>query len=294
LCCAHFGEAQSLFKTGQWQKHGSEGRQYFETDTGDLLLVTGEGISRALNSTASILGKFDGQIASILNFGIAGSMDERFAVGEIHSIRTSYCSPAPGHYEFRSFTAANSNSMVDCISSSQRLIDNTKIAPFRACAPLVDRELWGIAHAANFAKIPFNSIKLISDRVGATDCANVRSKAEEFSTILAHEVRNWLAQTNQQGTCVGGNEPFDFAAIWTDAYFTTAARSRFNRLMRALQLQTQMDPQHVTEFARQIFEADSRFKTKTTAKRRALLQIETIDRIIAQGVSTQMMPADLL
>jgi nucleoside phosphorylase len=283
LNCAHFGEARSLLQSGHWQKHSESGCQYFEDDSGNLLVITGEGMWRALDATAYILGKYHAQIIRILNFGVAGTMAEALDIGQICHIRTSYCSPAPGHYEFRSFTSRESTSTIDCISSSQRLNDQNQIAFYRACAPLVDRELWGIAHAAHSAKIPFDAIKLVSDRVGTINCADVRSMAEDFSAALASEIVTLLNQWKSEFVSINTSQIFDFADIWKDAYFTHASRNRFNRLMRTLQLQLQSDTTHTIEYAQKIFSSSTSFKPKFTPKQRALTQIAILDQITSIG-----------
>lgn len=179
LHIAHRGEAQEFLKNLDLVSHPKLNGLY--TNKTFALLIAGEGIYETLTKLPFIINLLN--IDEILNFGIAGSLDSKLMIGSIIPVRTSY---AHGELtpKFKSFTTLES-STIDCITTEERVLDDSfakKLSPF---AQIVDRELWAVGLVAKQFNIPFNSYKLISDFAGkSTDCFEIKNKALEYSEAL--------------------------------------------------------------------------------------------------------------
>ena len=123
-------------------------------------------------------------VKEIINFGIAGALDLELEQSKIYPIRTiySYLETRP---QFKSFTLSESKGARDCISSLERVTKTEQAQNLSSFAAIVDRELWGIAYAANTLKIKLRAFKLISDFANeSTDCLSIKDRALEFSDAM--------------------------------------------------------------------------------------------------------------
>ncbi len=174
---AHRGEAQEFTKNLDLVAHSEINGLYLGEKI--AVLISDEGIYNTLSKISLCLGKF--KFDKILNFGIAGALDSKLEIDEIYQIRTSYSfGDKP---EFKSFTS-KTNSIIDCISTHERVLNLEFANKLSSFAKIVDRELWAVGFAAKQANIPFESYKLISDYAGKTDCFDIKNKALSFSEKL--------------------------------------------------------------------------------------------------------------
>ncbi|MFK8137541.1 MAG: hypothetical protein AB8E15_04185 [Bdellovibrionales bacterium] len=180
---AHQGEAQVFIKRLQLVRSGDTQDLFSNQDKSIYLLLCGEGEAEAMTKTSFYLGKLP-EIKKVINTGIAGSLSKKHGVGEILKIRSSYSQLDDRSPKFHSFSSKEGGT-ADCISSLQRVITKNSADSLELFASVVDRELWGIAKACKLAKVPWISIKLISDLAGQnTDCFDLKNRAQEFSQKL--------------------------------------------------------------------------------------------------------------
>lgn len=175
VCIAHLGEAQALIKGLSLQKVNNE-----IYHRGELyLLITGEGPWEVLTTLPYIIAKYS--ITSLLNLGIAGSLSPKVKQGLIYPIRTCYAYRESSP-RFNSYSTRHQQSTLDCITTEDRVLDNTLARELSNFADIVDREVWAVGRVAQKYNIPFESYKLISDIAGdKTQCFDLKNRAPEFS-----------------------------------------------------------------------------------------------------------------
>ena len=192
LCFAHRGECAvfmrclalrplSLSFATAWQGEGM------------YVLLTGEGIEQASRTLAAFCARYEQDLTAIVNLGIAGGLDPQLARDEIYLVRTIY-GAKHSSVEHHSYTCSDAAALHDCISARERVLDvktGTLLASF---APLVDRELWGLASVAALFKLPLHAAKLVSEIVFDTEiCQRARAKREQYSAALYEFWRNNFA-----------------------------------------------------------------------------------------------------
>lgn len=180
ICMAHRGEAQEFLKNLDMSTQDSK----FHLGETESLLITGEGPFEVLALLPYYIAKYG--IKEIVNYGIAGSLSPKLEIGEIYSIRTTYAYGL-NKPRFQSFSTASSSqstsySMLDCITTEQRVLSDSFAKELDSFAEIVDRELWAIGKVASTYKIPFKAFKLISDYAGnSTNCFDLKKMAKTFS-----------------------------------------------------------------------------------------------------------------
>lgn len=185
LVFAHRAEAQTFLKQANYKSLESKNFPIYKNED-SYLLICGEGIFNALESTTAALSKFE-DIRVVLNFGIAGALDEQSELDSIVEIRTCYAI-LNDVVEFKSFSST-ANTKLDCITSSSRALDRDKAIKLSPFANIVDRELWAIAKSSSNFSVDFRSFKLISDEPYKQEssesiCEVVKDKAEYYSDKL--------------------------------------------------------------------------------------------------------------
>jgi hypothetical protein len=212
------------------------------TNKKSFILITGEGCGKAREKLSSLLALTYKKIDSITNLGIAGLIGEKGNI-PLHSIvgvRSCY-REYNGSMEFKSFSADNKflhKPVIDCISTSKRILssdEKNNLSPF---ADLVDRELWGIGSAARLYKIPFSSYKLISDIVSDENskeefCQMIKGMSKLYSQKLyefyfSHnsvDFHNW-----------DNNKTIEESPLFQNKilYWTTSQKSRYNQLLKKI------------------------------------------------------------
>lgn len=180
LVFAHRGEAQAFFSRIAFSRvEGSLAELYQSSDY--FLLISKEGQREALKSTLLTLSGHP--IKRVFNLGIAGGLNSKLQIGDIVSIRTSYCLFNSTPF-FKSYSSSSSGSLYDCVTFNQRVLSPQDSGNLFIHGDIVDRELWGIAEACSVFKIPFFSYKLISDMAGDTHCSLVLENAADYSYRL--------------------------------------------------------------------------------------------------------------
>lgn len=230
LTFAHGGEASRFLKGGDRNTLDFPIAGLYRVDD-LLLLITGEGIQNATEKVSAVCGAFHREIRNVVNLGIAATVDESVSIGEIYPVRVCYCE-RDGAMLFRSFPSASFEDARgrDCVSVDYRAFDpesGTRLANF---ASLVDREAWAIASVCSLFDIPFNSYKLISDRVGKqnSDCFDsAKDQAEQYSKKL-YEFFSAQIET------LGKKKNLTATSLGEDFYFTTSQRRRYRALLESL------------------------------------------------------------
>jgi nucleoside phosphorylase len=184
ITMAHLGEAQGTIDKFHLIKLRPD---LYKNET-MVLLITGEGPFEAATKTALTLPQFD--FKEVINLGIAGSLTDKFNIGDFFAVRSIYLinDLKP---QFKSFPSLPTGE--DCLTSFERLLDPTRTHILKGVGSLVDREAWGVAMAAKTAGVPFRAYKMISDVAGTTNaCELVKEKAQEFGESLAENLSKIL------------------------------------------------------------------------------------------------------
>ena len=151
LCVlAHRGEAQIFIKgLKSISPNFYQGEDY-------AVLICGEGVFEA-----SKLGAYVQTFDRVLNFGIAGALEEALELEKIYPIRTHYLHEND-RPQFKSFTSLIGE--LDCITSFNRVFDDEFAKELSMYAQIVDREAWLMAKICSDHNKEFQSYKLISEK----------------------------------------------------------------------------------------------------------------------------------
>ncbi len=188
---AHRGEAQQFLK--DLDVNADKSMEGLYVGKNEIVLITGEGVENTLSKLSFCLGRFS--IDQVLNFGIAGSLNQQLEIDKIYNIRTSY--GFTEKVEFKSFQADTHG--LDCITTSKRVLKNAFASELSNFASIVDRELWAVGFACKAHNIPFFSYKLISDLAGeTTNCFDIKEKALEYSLALSDFYKNLSISSQEE------------------------------------------------------------------------------------------------
>lgn len=161
LIFAHKGEAGHFLKANSFTPVDFFFKGLFESPD-FFLLICGEGLQNASEKTVSVLTHFNNQIIEVYNLGTAGSLSEKIIKDQIHWVKTCYAGSTE-RQEYKSFTTQTTNATINCLSALERIETPESRVKLSSFADIVDRELWAIASAAVLFKMPFYSLKYISD-----------------------------------------------------------------------------------------------------------------------------------
>lgn len=233
LTFAHRGEAQSFFKHFEFESVDFFFNGLFKSKD-FYLLLTDEGTHSACEKTIATLAQFSSHIEEIINLGVAGSLSQKYKKHDLLWIRTSMAHHAQ-KLEFKTYSSTAINSQVDCISSYTRVLSKDDRHKLSLFADIVDRELWAIASAATFFKLPFSSLKIISDDLTQIDqnteiCQLVKEDALNFSEKLLTEFLNKSGKTKVQTKIKTQNSFYESEAF----YFTTTQERKLKSLLDGL------------------------------------------------------------
>lgn len=232
LIFAHRNEARTFLKRDRYKAYPFIFEGVYQNKE-HYLLICGEGIGSAMMKTASLMGHLKHILTSIVNIGVAGSLTPSIAKDQICKILTSY------HYSgnemsFQSYTG--SNGVIDCISIDKRSLSLKEKEYLESFAPLVERELWGIASVAKLFSIPFSSFKIIVDHFEDVNiCKTTREKASYFSGKLYDYYREKFLEKNHSIQKHSMEIPKIFAE---QLYFTTSMKQKFNSYTKRLDHKT--------------------------------------------------------
>ncbi len=185
IAIAHKREAQAFLEHFHYEKTACKELMVSENH---YLLITGEGLTKSLHKTSLALGFLLSQNMkphSLINYGVAGVLDEKIALGKLYSVRTCYAFHTLKQMHFQSYTSLPKKGL-DCISSYERVLDFESSQELSYFGSLVDRELWALAFTSDKLNIPFESFKWGFDRGGKV-CKEALSKDPLFSyAFLKH------------------------------------------------------------------------------------------------------------
>ena len=269
MVMAHKGEAQAFLRELQPKAEQYPfGVIYNAADM--FLLICGEGLQNATEQTAAACAVKSGQISEIINAGLAGALDDTFAVGEIASVRTVYREQGDG-FAYHSFTSADEAAKIDCISAEKRVTDSQTALRMLPLAQLVDRELWAIASVAKVFKLPFRSFKIVSDLpTQSVDCEAVLADAAKFSDELYNYVVKNIADgseaknANQHSTLPEG------------FYATFSQSKQLENLLSAIRLKHGIS----ADAAFERVNIDAILQQKISPKQRTALLIDALNELL--------------
>ena len=238
LTFAHRGEAQVFFLNLNYKPVAFFFDGLFRNED-SFLLITGEGPLAASEKTMAVLSTFHQEIDFVINIGVAGSLNTALKLHDLVWVRTSYAHHAE-RLEFKSYTSTTpnaKNSKYDCMTAYTRVLSNQEREKFSQFSSLVDRELWSIASAATFFKLPFSALKIISDDKTLTQseqfdiCKFVKDEAPQLSQKMFDEYQSINAPIKKTKTLT--NNPF----LDDDHfYFTTSQARKLISLSEGLRL----------------------------------------------------------
>ena len=152
---------------------------------GVYVLLTGEGIEQASRTLAAFCGRYEANISSIINLGLAGGLAAQLTGGEVYRVRTIYAAKYAEQVEYQSYSSSEGKALHDCISARARVLDTQASTSLANFAALVDRELWGLAAVAAQFKLPWRAAKLVSEIVFDNEiCQRARAAREQHSAAL--------------------------------------------------------------------------------------------------------------
>jgi len=270
---AHFKEGEPLIAALELRRFPLlDGMAIFRNEN-NFLLVCGEGIDNALTQTTAVLAILRDQITEVVNMSVAGSVHSELKVGSIYEIRHVYAAHDSLSTEFRSFACTHATGAVDCVSTRSRILNDQDALKLRPIAKLVDRELWGIAWAAQMLNTPVRSFKIVSDIAGsATSCERVRQDHDELLENLWSHVRTVL-----DGTAAKlGNSNLERSEVLSIAgvHFTHAMSSRAQALIHAIKLRLNIDP--LENLRVKVAEFSSQYKTPKERGRAIIHWLESV------------------
>lgn len=179
LTFAHRGEAQHFIKVDNYQPVEFSFNGLFNNKE-NYLLITGEGLESTHERMNIVLKNIEEQISTVINYGIAGSLDKDLELESVHRINLILKED-----ENKTFQSANKNSKTNCISALNRVHDINYRNKLAQRAQIVDRELWAVADICHSFNLPILSVKLMSDYAGkTTDTKRLIKKAKEYSRKL--------------------------------------------------------------------------------------------------------------
>lgn len=235
LVFAHYPEAQCFLDYFKFQKLSAHPQFFFSEDLETYLLITGEGTFSTLTNLSHVLGTYP-QIKTIINYGVAGSLDTSIPIGSLHSIRTGYAY-LNSEFLYHSQTSKDNSAFLDCISASKREHSATDCTKMLAYAPIVDRELWSISYCAKEFKKDWFSYKVISDHIISSEkaCLSVMAMAQDYSLqFLNHFMLHKTAPSPLTKELLDLPKGF---------YFTHSQKIDFFKLIQALHLKEGNIPQ---------------------------------------------------
>jgi hypothetical protein len=228
---AHRAEAKSFLSEGSFKAMAPNLYEGSIETSLCFILITGEGNMLALSSLSHSLGLLaDRAIKRVINYGVAGSLDQALCVGELYPIRTIY---RQGHdessesMEFKSFTSQIDG--VDLVTTHKRVLDKKQHLFLSHFAPIVEREAWALAFAAKLATTPFLCFKVISDYADNQEiCQIVKEQAAVWSDKMLEHYQN-LSNTSPK--------EHSLPELIDDKFHVTTAQERIlHKLLQALSL----------------------------------------------------------
>lgn len=260
IVIAHRGEAQEFIKNLHLKPDESLSGLYYCDKT--ALLISGEGVYEVLTKLPFVISKYD--ISLILNYGIAGALNQDLEIDQIVPIRTCYGfnESSPKFHSFTSTSKAN----FDCITTDQRVLTDEFAKLINPYATIVDRELWAIGKCSQAYDIPYKSFKLISDYAGAkTACFDIKEKALEYSEALFEE---YLSFTE--------DEILEEVSIEAPIVMSFSNKIKYKKLIHALTVRENKSHKDILESIgiNELKALDIR------AKNKASLLIEKLDELL--------------
>ncbi len=188
LVFAHRAEAQAFLKNEKWKSVATKPFSLYQSENeASYLLISGEGIENAMTATTWASTVIGDNLQRIINLGVCASLNEDYPIESTYLVRTSYKQNTEKEMSFRSFTTNHySSDALDINTVERRVLSKEEADHLDNFAPLVDREFWGVAFAANKLEVDLIGIKTVSDIAGKNEniCEIVKEDAQLWSELL--------------------------------------------------------------------------------------------------------------
>ena len=224
LTFAHRAEAQCFFD--EFGLSQDKAQENIFLDDHRIVAILGEGIEASIFNTTRVMQRFP-NIQKVLNFGVVGALPHPspLNLGQLISVNTVYGESAAKDFQFKSFSSSHSTSSIDCITAAHRVLNEDYASRLAPIAPMVDRELWGIAYVCHQMKLPWESFKVVSDFAGkSTLCFEVQAHAPQFSKQLFDA---YLTSKNSNPT---PNKISEIKKPWDNFYVTKSQGDKLEKL----------------------------------------------------------------
>lgn len=242
LCFAHRGEAQVFLSSlSLKQQQDVFFNSYFSEEV--HILITGEGPYGALPVLMAYLQKYGGHFKKIINFGIVAGIDASSKVGQGFWIQSAYLEQENLDFNYHSYPCEvpkDAQNVKKVLTVHRRVLSAEVAAELSPVAELVDREIWGLAMAAHFYKIPLMSYKVVSDQPKIEKeefCHRIREKSLEFSQMFFDEYRKINSQEIEKTKEPSKESKFFPSDILSDPlfHFSMTQKYRFQNLFQKMQ-----------------------------------------------------------
>ena len=183
IAAAHRGEIQHFFTKIAYTKIKGMPYTLYESDL-HFILIMGEGEKNVKTNLKKILSIFDDRISSVINLGIAGTLNPEIArLEEVYSVSQIFKQDPSGGID-PIVIETESKPGLRCISSLERILQSDEANTLSQYADIVDREAWSLATIAGEYNISLKVYKYISDIPGEKSNSEIITSASNFSEKL--------------------------------------------------------------------------------------------------------------
>ena len=188
LTFAHKKEAQAFLSSYTFKKGKSPIQSLYHCSQ-FYLLITGEGLNANHERLNMTLLKIRNEIDEVINLGVAGSVSLNLFVYDLVWIQKVHLWQN-NQLNSKTFTSASNEALHDCISSPHVVFDFNQKKQLAMTASVVDCELWATANLCFEFKLPFQSLKVISDDLHSNNAdlkSSIIKDSKQFSEKLFNE-----------------------------------------------------------------------------------------------------------
>ncbi len=200
--------------------------ELWQSKQDEFILMTGEGRIESMLALSHTLSLYP-EIKTIFNFGIAGALNAKLKLNEIHPVKIAYAHNGAKPI-FQSFPLSKTG--VDCLTTDERILspeNKEKLAPF---AQLLDRELWGLAMAARHHQKELTAIKIVSDTIEDENfCERIKAEAQDYSQkLFDYYLQNFSADQDASSKVLSNQ--------YSQLYLTKSMLHKLETLLHSLMI----------------------------------------------------------
>ena len=160
--------------------------EFFEITKSEVLVcICGMGKDLASTSIKHLLDQYNPD--TIFNVGIAGALSDNFSLGDVVQVEKTISWPSNNNYQLELYPALNLP-VVTLITSPNPVFDSVLRNEMAAHADIVDMECSHIAKVCLDTKLPFYSIKAISDFAKENERARLFENIDRLAVKLSETI----------------------------------------------------------------------------------------------------------